>query len=119
MKIRLFVNDYLDIHIKEDGRVYVEMGKVNKEGVSISETLYANSSFVTFMKYVGCDVKDLGQEISDYITDNALYLRIRRKNSSSVIFGLHDVETKEELVAYDSFESLVNTEVLQMHNIND
>ena len=52
MKIRLFMNDYLDIYIKADGKVYVIIGKINKNGVAVSENSYANSSFATFMKFL-------------------------------------------------------------------
>ncbi len=116
MIIRLFMNDYIDIYIKENGNLYVEIGKIDENGVAISENMYANSSFVTFMKYLGIDVSNLGEEISKYLSENELFMRIKRDDASKISYNLHDASTKEELVTYGSFYSLVETEVLQQSN---
>ena len=114
MKIRLFMNDYLDIYVDANGRVYVEIGTINKGGETISENSYANSSFSTYMKYLGIDVKENDYEIVKYLSGNNFFIRIRRnKSNNGLQYGLHDVENKEELIVYDRFDDLIETEVLQ------
>ena len=116
MEIKLSMNDYIDINIRENGHVYVENGVLNTDGEEVAENMYANSSFTTIMKYLGIDVSALGDKISKYLRDNELLLRIKKDKNSIVSFNLHDATTKEELVSYDSFETLVSTEVLQFNN---
>jgi len=117
MRIRLDMKDYLDIHVSTDGKVHVIIGRFNKNGVAIRENSYANSSFATFMKFLGIYIQDLSQDISEYISENGLFLRIKRDETSGLIqYNLHDADNKEELVSYNSFEELIETEVLQMNS---
>lgn len=117
MIIRLFMNDYIDIYVKEDGKVYIEIGKINEEGIAISENTYANSSFATFMKYLNVEISDLSNEIGKYLAENELFLRIKRnEKTTNLDCNLHDISTKEELVSYNSFQEFVETEILQIEN---
>ena len=116
MIIRLFMNDYIDVYIKENGKVYVEIGKIDENGNAVSENMYANSSFETFMKYLGIYVSDLNKEIEKYLSGNELFLRIKSDKESNITYNLHDVSTKEELVSYETFEDLTNVEILQIQN---
>ena len=116
MGIRLFMNDYMDIFVKEDGTVYVEIGKINANNETSSENMYANSSFETFMKYLGINIADIKEEISKYLSDNELFLRIKRNETAVINFNLHDLRSKEELVSYETFEDLIKTEIYQIHD---
>ena len=114
MEIRLLRNDYLDIYVMENGLVHVEIGKINKNGYAIRENSYVNSSFLTYMKYLGIDVTDLDKEIIKYVSDNQLFIRIKRNASNTGLeYGLHDVITREEQVTYSNFDQLIYEEVLQ------
>lgn len=118
MEIKLFMNDYMDIFVKENGLVYVEIGKIDKDGKNVSENMYANSSFETFMRYLGINICELEDKISKYLRDNELFLRIKRDNSTMINFNLHDITSKQELVSYETFEDMIKTEIFQIYDEN-
>ena len=48
--------------------------------------------------------------------DNKLFIRIKRNDKTSELeYALHDAETKERLIKYNSFENLVDTEIYQQN----
>ena len=114
MKIILFMNDYLDIYISENGMVRVEIGRIDENGNALREDSYVNSSLSTFMKHMGIDISDCEAEVSKYLLNNSLFIRVRRNaNDTGLEYGLYCLDEKTEQVRYNSFDELIDVEVFQ------